>query len=167
MMRTLFLLVCLAASALAAQNPSDTSDAAQTQQLRDQVRERWHQVVRRQLDLKPEQAAKLEGTEDRFAAQRRVIGQRQRGVQEALRGQLQPGVAANADSVRRLMDVRDQNRAALAQLERDEEKEMAGYLTPVQRARYQFLRQRLQERIVEMRRQRNQPLPPRIRRRLR
>ncbi len=65
------------------------------------------------------------------------------------------------------MDVRDQNRAALAQLERDEEKEMAGYLTPVQRARYQFLRQRLQERIVEMRRQRNQPLPPRIRRRLR
>jgi len=167
MMRTLLLLVCLAASALAAQNPSDTSDAAQTQQLRDQIRARWRQVVRRQLDLKPDQAGKLEETEARFATQRRAIAQRQRGVQEALRGQLQPGVAANADSVRRLMDARDQNRAALSQLERDEDKEMAGYLTPVQRARYQVLRQRLQERIVEMRRQRNQPLPPRVRRRLR
>ena len=166
-MRTLFLLVCLGASALAAQNPSDTSDAAQTQQLRDQIRARWQQVVRRQLELKPDEAAKLQETEDRFASQRRAIAQRQRGVQEALRGQLQPGVAANADSVRRLMDARDQNRTALSQLERDEDKEMAGYLTPVQRARYQFLRQRLQERIVEMRRQRNHPLPPRVRRRLR
>ncbi len=93
MMRTLLLLVCLAASALAAQNPSDTSDAAQTQQLRDQIRARWRQVVRRQLDLKPDQAGKLEETEARFATQRRAIAQRQRGVQEALRGQLQPGVA--------------------------------------------------------------------------
>jgi len=166
-MRTLLVLLCLRAPALTAQNPPDTSDAAQTQQLRDQIRVRWQQVVRRQLDLKPDQAARLQQTEDRFAADRRAIAQRQRGVQEALRGQLQPGIAANADSVRRLMDARDQNRAALAQLERDEDKEMAGYLTPVQRARYQFLRQRLQERIVEMRRQRNQPLPPRVRRRLR
>ncbi len=164
-MRTLLVLLCLRAPALTAQNPPDTSDAAQTQQLRDQIRVRWQQVVRRQLDLKPDQAARLQQTEDRFAADRRAIAQRQRGVQEALRGQLQPGIAANADSVRRLMDARDQNRAALAQLERDEDKEMAGYLTPVQRARYQFLRQRLQERIVEMRRQRNQPLPPRVRRR--
>ena len=83
-------------------------------------------------------------------------------MQEALRGQLQPGVAANADSVRRLMDARDQNRAALAQIERDEDKEIAGYLSPVQRARYQIMRQRLQERISEMRRQpRQQLLPPR------
>jgi len=164
-MRTLLVLLCLRAPALTAQNPPDTSDAAQTQQLRDQIRVRWQQVVRRQLDLKPDQAARLQQTEDRFAADRRAIAQRQRGVQEALRGQLQPGIAANADSVRRLMDARDQNRAALAQLERDEDKEMAGYLTPVQRARYQVLRQRLQERIVEMRRQRNQPLPPRVRRR--
>jgi len=147
--------------------PLELADAAQTQQLRDQIRARWQQVVRRQLELKPDEAAKLQETEDRFASQRRAIAQRQRGVQEALRGQLQPGVAANADSVRRLMDARDQNRTALSQLERDEDKEMAGYLTPVQRARYQFLRQRLQERIVEMRRQRNQPLPPRVRRRLR
>ena len=86
------------------------------------------------------------------------MAQRQRAVQDAIRGQLQPGVAANADSLRRLMDARDQNRTALAQLDREEDKEMAGYLSPVQRARYQVMRQRLQERIAEMRRERRQQL---------
>ncbi|MGH7675946.1 MAG: hypothetical protein ACREMV_11810, partial [Gemmatimonadales bacterium] len=34
------------------------------------------------------------------------------------------------------------------------DKDMAGYLTPVQRARYQMLRQRLVERVQDVRRQR-------------
>ena len=162
MRHILLVLLCALTRPLTAQNPPDTGEAAQAQQLRERIRERWHQVVRTQLGLTPDQATKLQATEDRFAAQRRDIAQRQRGVQEALRGQLQPGVAANADSVRRLMDARDQNRAALAQIERDEDKEVTGYLSPVQRARYQIMRQRLQERISEMRRQRRQQLlPPR------
>jgi len=37
---------------------------------------------------------------------------------------------------------RDQNRGAFAQLQRDEEKEIAGYLSPVQRARLDLLRER-------------------------
>ncbi len=158
MRRIALVLLCAVAAPLAAQNPPDSGDRAQTQQLRQQVRGRWHQAVRVQLDLTPDQAAKLQATEDRFAAQRRDRAQRQRAVQDAIRGQLQPGVAANADSLRRLMDARDQNRTALAQLDRDEDKEMAGYLSPVQRARYQVMRQRLQERIAEMRRERRQQL---------
>ena len=158
MQRIVLVLLCAVAPVLAAQNPPDTSQEAQTQHLRQQIRQRWQQVVRTQLDLTPDQATKLQATEDRFAAQRRGIVQRQRGVQEALRGQLQPGVAANADSVRRLMDARELNRATLAQIDHDEDREIAGYLSPVQRARYQIMRQRLQERIAEMRRQRHQQL---------
>jgi len=158
-MRPIVLMVlCAVAGQLAAQNPPDSTDRAQTQQLRQQVRGRWRQAVRVQLDLTPDQAAKLQATEDHFAAGRRDMAQRQRAVQDAIRGQLQPGVAANADSLRRLMDARDQNRTALAQLDREEDKEMAGYLSPVQRARYQVMRQRLQERIAEMRRERRQQL---------
>ena len=158
-MRPIVLVaLCAVAGQLAAQNPPDSSDQAQTQQLRQRVLRRWRQVVRVQLDLTPDQAAKLQATEDHFAAQRRDMAQRQRAVQDAIRGQLQPGVAANADSLRRLMDARDQNRTALAQLDREEDKEMAGYLSPVQRARYQVMRQRLQERIAEMRRERRQQL---------
>ena len=134
------LLLVTAAPALPAQNPPDSSDEVEAQQLRQQIRERWSQRVRQDLSLSDEQAAKLQATEQKFMQQRIGLAQRQRDINEALRGQLQPGVAANPDSVRRLMDGRDRNRAALAQVERDEDKEVGGYLTPVQHARYQMMR---------------------------
>ena len=148
------LLLVLVSPALAAQQIPDTRGGPPVQRLREQIRQRWSVQVRRQLNLTEEQAAQLKTTEDRFFRQRREIQQRQSAVFRGLREQLQPGVAADPDSVRKLMDARVQNRAAMAQLERDEDEEMAGYLSPVQRARYQLMRQRLQERIAEMRRQR-------------
>jgi len=158
MKRTAWLLVLLAAPALAAQQTGDSGRGMPAERLRQQIRQRWNAQVRRQLDLTDDQAAKVRATEDRFFQRRREIQQRQRAVLQGLREQLQPGVAADADSVRRLMDAREGNRAAIAQLDRDEDQEMAGYLTPVQRARYQLMRQRLQERIADMRRQRRQRL---------
>jgi hypothetical protein len=56
----------------------------------------------------------------------------------------------------KLLDARQENRAAMLQLERDEDKEIAHYLSPVQLARYQLMRQRLQEWINEMRRARRE-----------
>ncbi len=148
------LLLVTAAPALAAQNPPDTSDEGQVQELRRQIRRRWNERVGRELNLSDAQAAKLRATEDRFFERRREIAQRQRAVNEALRGQLQPGVAANSDSVRKLMDAREQHRQAFAQLERDEDQEIAGYLNPVQHARYEMMREQLRRRIQEIREQR-------------
>jgi len=148
------LLLVLVSPALAAQRPPDRDGGVPVQRLRQQIRQRWSVQVRRQLSLTEAQAAQLQTTEERFFQQRREIQQRQWAVFRGLREQLQPGIAADPDSVRKLMDARLQNRAAMAQLERDEDEEMAGYLSPVQRARYQLMRQRLQERIAEMRRQR-------------
>ena len=164
MKRIAWLLLLVVARASAAQQPADTGGGGQAEQLRQQIRQRWHVQVRRQLNLTDDQAAKLDGTEERFFQQRRAIQQSQRAVLQELRAQLQPGVAADPDSVSKLMDAHDVNRAAIAQLDRDEDIEMAGYLSPVQRARYQLMRQRLQERIVEMRRQRrDRLLDPRAR----
>src|SRR5213594_4850481 len=148
------VLLAAAVPALAAQQPADTSEDAEVQQLQRQLRQRWNERVRHDLTLSDEQAAKLQGTEGKYQQQRRDIAQRQQAVNEALRGQLQPGVAANGDSVRRLMEAREHNRAALAQLERDEDKEIAGYLNPVQHARYQLMRQRLQDQISRIRERR-------------
>jgi len=158
------VLLAAAVPALAAQQPADTSEDAEVQQLQRQLRQRWNERVRHDLNLSDEQAAKLQGTEGKYQQQRRDIAQRQQAVNEALRGQLQPGVAADGDSVRRLMEAREHNRAALAQLERDEDKEIAGYLNPVQHARYQMMREQLRRRIQdirEQRRARGQGLGPR------
>ncbi|HUL04479.1 MAG TPA: hypothetical protein VLV16_14755 [Gemmatimonadales bacterium] len=160
MNRLALLLLVGFAPALAAQNPPPGEAAPQIEMLRGQIRERWHARVREQLQLTDAQAAKLQATEDRFFERRRAVQSRQRAVIAGLRAQLQPGVAANADSVRLLMDARDQNRAALLDLDRDESREMAGYLTAVQLARYQVMRQRLQERILEMRRMRREMREP-------
>jgi hypothetical protein len=156
------LLVVMTQGAVAQelQEPADTLGGAQATWLRQRIRERWNVQVRRQLNLTDDQAAKLQATENRFFQRRRAIMRRQWEVLGALRGQLQPGVEADADSVRRLMDAREQNRAAIAQLDRDEDRETAAYLSPVQRARYQLMRQRLQERIAEMRRERRGRFAP-------
>src|SRR5207245_5912047 len=82
------------------------------------------------------------------------LAQGQRAINEGLRGQLRPGVAANSDSVRKLMDARDRNRATLAEIDRNENREVSGYLTPVQQARYQMMREQLRRRIQEIREQR-------------
>ena len=132
-MKRIAWLLLLTPSLLAGQNPADTGSGGR------QRREAW---VREALGLTTDQAAKLDATRARFAPQRRAVMDRRRAIVQGLRGQLQPGIAANADSVRKLLEARDQNRSALVQLQRDEEKEIAGYLTPVQRARLDLLRER-------------------------
>ena len=148
------MLLAPALTALQAQTPTDTSGEAEAEQLRQQIRERWNARVRQDLNLSDDQAAKLQGTEQKFTQQRVDLAQRQRGINEGLRGQLRPGVAANSDSVRKLMDARDRNRAALAEVDRNENREVSGYLTPVQQARYQMMREQLRRRIQEIREQR-------------
>ena len=155
MKRFLFvMLLALVLPALAAQTPADTSGDAEAEQLRQQIRERWNARVRQDLNLSDDQAAKLQGTEQKFTQQRVDLAQRQRAINEGLRGQLRPGVAANSDSVRKLMDARDRNRTALAEVDRNENREVSGYLTPVQQARYQMMREQLRRRIQEIREQR-------------
>ena len=123
------MLLLGAASLLNAQGkpPADSDRAAKMQNMEAQVK--------KDLGLTDDQATKFHATHERFHNQRRDIMQKGRTIHDALRGQLQPGVAANADSVRKLLDAWYQNRAALLQVERDTDKELATYLTPVQRAR--------------------------------
>src|SRR6266566_6075297 len=141
MNRIAMLILLAAASGLAAQTPADTGRAARLHHPA-----RWREA----LGLSDEQAAKLKATQQRFGDQRRAILERQRSLGVALRGQLHPGVAANVDSVRKLLDAREQNEGALAQLRRDENREMAGYLSPVQRARLQLMRERMGGRFAHM-----------------
>ena len=112
-------------------NPSDTGRAARMQ--------RWQGHMREQLGLTDDQAAKLRATREKFMPQRRDIMQRERAIHQGLRGQLQPGVAANSDSVRKLLDAHMQVRVALAQLDRDQDRELSVFLTPVQRARIEMM----------------------------
>lgn len=154
MRKLIWVLGLAVAPALAAQDSAGPPDSVQRERLQEEIDRRFGQVVQQRLGLTGDQNAKLRATEERFRARRRTILQRQLALRFALDGQMRPGQAADADSVRRLMDGIQGNRVELLQLEQDQDREMAGYLTPVQRAQYQMLRERLLARLREVRRER-------------
>ena len=131
-------------------------DSAKAAQLRARIDSVFTSRVQQELKLTADQTTKLRATQERFGARRRALMQQQLERRRALNEQMQPGVAANADSVNKLMEGIRSARAELLKIEQDEDREMAGYLTPVQRARFMQMRERLMERVGEMRRGRGQ-----------
>ena len=171
MQRLAWILVLAVAPALGAQVPDDSgatppADQAEARQLRKEIRQRWTEHVRTTLGLSDAQAAKLDGTEQRFEEQRQPIRARQRQINQALNTEL-AAQTPNEDRVKQLMSEREQNQGTLQQVNRDEDQEMQGYLTPVQRARYQEERRRFQARLLDalrQQRERRQRMPaPRAR----
>lgn len=167
MKRLSWIGVLVLGPALAAQAPADSGmrpDAAQVKALREQVRQRWNEHVRAALELNDDQTAKLQQTEQRFDAERQPIRARQRDVNQALRAELQSSAPEQA-RVTELMNEQQQNRAKLQEIDRTQDREMQGYLSPVQRARYQNERRQFQEKVAEIVRhrppQRRAPPPPR------
>jgi hypothetical protein len=163
MMKRLWLVLSLVlAPGLAAQEPAapQRPDTAEAERLRAQIEQRFAQRVQEELHLTPDQATKLRASQERFGGQRRALMRQQMDRRMALEDQMQPGVAANADSVRKLMDANQAGRAQMLKIDQDEDREMGGYLTPVQRARYQQMREGLMRRVMEMRAQRRGQMGP-------
>src|SRR2546422_11723348 len=115
----LLALAVMAAPVLGAQQPSDTGEAGQ---LRAQIEKRFGERVQQELKLTPDQAAQLRASQERFGALRRDVIRQQFERRRALDDQMRPGVAANADSVRRLMDGMRAGREQMLKIERDEER---------------------------------------------
>ncbi|HEX4601684.1 MAG TPA: Spy/CpxP family protein refolding chaperone [Gemmatimonadales bacterium] len=168
MRRFAWVLVLAIVPALGAQVPADSgrappADAAQTQELRQKVRQAWSEHVRSTLQLSDDQTVKLQTTEQRFEEQRQPLRTHQREINEGLRAELS-GPAPDQERVRRLMNAQQENQGKLQQINRDEDREIQGYLTPVQRARYHEERRKFQERVAaaaqKQREQRRAP-PPR------
>lgn len=143
MKRMAVLLLLAVAPALTAQVPRDT---AGMKARREEFQRRMEATIKKDLNLTDDQAAKLHATHEKFMGQRRDLMKRGQDIRDALRGQLQPGIAANSDSVKKLLDLRQQTMASFAQLMRDMDRELATYLTPVQRARIELMHERMMAR---------------------
>lgn len=151
----ILMTACLTvAPPLSAQDASDESP--QAVRMRQQIEQRFAQQIQANLGLRDEQAVKLRATFNTYAPKRRAMEQEERAIKRGLQGQLRPGIAANSDSVAKLVDRLLEVKVAYAQSFVDENREMAAYLTPVQRAQFQVMRERLMARIEEIRQQRQQ-----------
>jgi hypothetical protein len=128
---------------------ADTTDPRRADSLRHRIEERFASRVQEQLGLTNEQTTKLRATSQTYGARRRELREREHRVREALSAQLQPGVAANQDSVAKLTDAMIELKLTSAQAAREEMKDVSKYLNPVQRARLFMMRERFHHQVKE------------------
>jgi hypothetical protein len=122
-----------------------------TQQLRTQIEQRFGQRVQTELGLTDQQMDRLRAAERNTRDRHQALADREQDLRRAVGEQLKPGVAANADSLSRLLDAIAQNHVSRAQEEQQEMRDLAQFLTPVQRARLLMMRQQFMQRVQAIR----------------
>jgi hypothetical protein len=125
-------------------------DTARMRMMRERVEERFGQMAQQQLGLTDAQAQQLRAAFHAHLDRRAELAQRQMAVQRGIRGQLQPGVAADRDSLSRLLDAQLRLRHEQVQQEEQLEHEV-GFLSLVQRARFMQMMRTFEQRIQEIR----------------
>ena len=122
--------------------------AEERAQLERRFEERLAGIVQRELRTTPEQTQRLSAVSRRFEQQRRPLFQREMALRRELRRQL--GTAAPDErrvegAMRELLQLQ-RRRIDLIEAE---QQALAGFLTPVQRARYLALQENLRHRVEQ------------------
>jgi len=139
------------AAPLAAQQP-DAPPVSPEQQA--QIRQRLAMMVKTQLGLTDEQLAQLGAVNKKYEGRRFELLQQEREIRITARAEVLRGDSANQQRVAKLIDqLIDVQKQRLAIFE-SEQKDLAKFLTPVQRAKYLAIQERVRKRLEEMRQQR-------------
>lgn len=152
---TMALLSLLAAAPAVAQQTRQDPE-----QLREMVVRRFMENFRTQAALTDEQFGRLQESMRRTFQSRREMQHEEQEMLQALQAQLRPGVAADRDSVGRLLDAViavQQNRIDRL---RAEQAELAEYLDPVQRGQLVLAFARLERQIQQLIQERVQGAQP-------
>lgn len=124
------------------------------ERLRQQIMERFLMNYRQLAGLTEDQFRQFQQVALGSWQARRTLEQRERQLFRALEGQLRPGIAAQPDSVRTLLDsLLAVQETRLAQARRDQEA-YAQFLSPVQRAQLVLMTARFEHQIEEILRRR-------------
>lgn len=144
------LLMLAGSAAPAMAQDSTQAPSMGSAQMRQRIEERFTERVKSELGLTDAETAKLTQVAGDWFTKRRAMEAEERGLRQALAGQLRPGVAANSDSVSRIVSQLLDLKVRYAESYREENKQL-GFLTPVQRAQYYSLRERLLDALREAR----------------
>jgi hypothetical protein len=132
-------------------NAAQQMNPAQRVALEREVRQALARAVRRQLALKPAEMTQLATVDQKFELQRRALAQRARQTRLSLRAAMEDSSAAAQSTIAQHLDtllVLERQRIDLLEAE---QKELATFLTPLQRAKYQALQERVRRRLEELR----------------
>jgi periplasmic protein CpxP/Spy len=127
--------------------------AEQRAEMEQRLRARLAEVVRERLGLTAEQAARLQQVDQRYEPERRALMRREMQARRALRQQIAAGDTANQTVTAGLLDQMTAIQRERADLTAREQRELATFLTPVQRAQLLALQADLQRRVMNAHRQ--------------
>jgi hypothetical protein len=128
-------------------------------QLEQQIRRGFWRAAKDRIGFTDEQMQRLEQSSRKFDQRRRSLGDVERAQRLILREELvapkgnQERVAAALD---RLHDLQRQR----LDLQGEEQRELATFMTPIQRARYAALQEQVRRRVESLRRARTDSMGP-------
>jgi Spy/CpxP family protein refolding chaperone len=130
--------------------PRDSLGGPRRAQLEQRFRERMAEVVRRRLNLNADQMTRLQSVDRSFDSQRMGLAAREREARRSLRESLMRDANPDQARVSQLLDQMLRVQRQRLDLVESEQRELAKFLTPVQRARYLGLQNQLRRRMQEL-----------------
>jgi Spy/CpxP family protein refolding chaperone len=150
---TAVVLATVPAASVHAQRAGDSlaggRGGSARQKLEQRFRERSADIVRRQLQLNDNQMSRLQGVNRQFEAQRVSLFEEERQARQALRAEL-TSTNPNQQKVATLLDQLMGVSRRRFDIQANEQRELAKFLTPVQRAKYFGLQNQLRQRLEEV-----------------
>jgi Spy/CpxP family protein refolding chaperone len=129
---------------------------AQGRALERQFRERFAEVVKRRLNLNETQMQQLGRVNDRFERDRMQLLRDERRARQALRAEVLAGDSADQKKVAGLLDELLTIQRRRLDLAESEQRELATFMAPTQRAKYFAIQDELRKRLENLRRQRQE-----------
>jgi protein CpxP len=142
----------LIASPVLAQAGNPTA-AANRPALEQQFRQRVAKLAQQRIGLTDAQMSQLEQSNARFGPRLNQIATQERETRRQLRAELTSTAEPNQQHVSSLLDTSLQLQKQRIALVEEEQKDLARFMTPVQRARYIALQQQFRRRTDELSRQ--------------
>jgi hypothetical protein len=128
---------------------------ARRQRLEQQLRQGLWRIAKQRVGFTDEQMTRLEETSRRYDGRRRALTMDERAQRLTLRQEiLAADGKADQDLVARALDRLIQLQRERIELQAQEQKEFATFMTPIQRAKYAALQEEVRRRMDALRRQR-------------
>lgn len=154
--RTFILMTALVAGLAAVSPPAGAQrtapDNARRAQLEQQIRQRLARTLKERVGLTDAQLEQVGTVNSQFEERRRMLVAQERDIRIGLREEVMREEQANQERVSRLLDQAIEVQQHRLRLLEEEQRELAKFLTPVQRAKYMAIQEQLHRALEEMRR---------------
>ncbi len=130
--------------------PPDNGIQPRRAAVEQQIRQRLWKVAKNRLALTDDQMTKLEQVSLRFDQRRRQLGQQEKVQRQALRGEILSDTAASQANVASALDQLQQIQRQRIDMQIEEQKEFAAFMTPIQRAKFMALQEEFRKRMQEL-----------------